>query len=63
MTNREIRIHLKQKLTPQPEWTFEWFRAAGDCECPVCGHEYRLHPVDETDEWLHVLCNGERVKL
>lgn len=56
-------LFLKEKLAIQPESTRDWYRAAGDCLCPKCGFEYRSHPVDSTDEFLHVLCNGDRVKL
>lgn len=60
MNNREIRRHLSQQ--PLKPATRDWYRAAGDCLCE-CGHEYRLHPLDTDDEFFHVLCNGDRVKL
>jgi len=41
----------------------KFFRASGDCLCPRCSYEYWKHPEDAVEEWLHVLCNGERVKL
>ena len=46
-----------------------FYRANGDCICPDCGKRYMDHPMDK---WvlsfdgypiLHILCNGERVKL
>lgn len=40
----------------------EFYRASGDCLC-ACGREYWRHPHDPVEEWLHILCNGERVKL
>lgn len=70
MTEREIRRSLAATLTPLPAETREWYRAAGDCLCETCGHPYRLHPGDPASifDWqnipaLHVLCNGDRVKL
>ena len=68
MSNREARRHLKAKLTPTPDSTREWYRACGQCLCE-CGYEYQLHPLDEVDvaydgtPYMHVLCNGDRVKL
>lgn len=41
----------------------EWTRAAGECLCPVCQHEYSRHPSMEGYEWLTILCNGTLVKL
>jgi len=45
-------------------------RANGDVLCDKCGKPYRLHPFDVNhvdvstgDPWLHVLCDGSRVKL
>lgn len=68
MSEREIRRMLKERLQPLPAETREWYRAAGDCLCPVCGHPYRLHPGDPATAVdgslvLEVLCNGDRVKL
>ena len=46
-----------------------WYRASQHCSCPVCGREYGAHPMDPTAlSWdgypvLHVLCNGDKVKL
>lgn len=50
-------------LQPLPAATRDWYRAAGDVDCPVCGFFYRLHPEDPADVDLIVLCNGDRVKL
>lgn len=47
----------------------DFFRAAGDCLCSVCNEPYRKHPYDmktlawHGEPWLHVLCDGRRVKL
>lgn len=46
-------------------------RAGHDCVCPECFSKYGEHPLDRRPEargdndqpFLHVLCNGERVKL
>jgi hypothetical protein len=54
---------------PLPEEACEWYRASKDCECPDCGLEFWRHPFDfwELDyagePFMHVLCNGDRVKL
>lgn len=39
------------------------FRRAGDCVCSDCGASYSRHVRDPWDPWLHVLCDGWRVKL
>jgi len=46
------------------------FRADGECTCESCGLVYRKHPMDEQQlsgidgtQFLHVLCDGKRVKL
>jgi hypothetical protein len=38
-------------------------RAGGDVVCDECGQAYCDHVQDPIDEWLNVLCSGERVKL
>jgi hypothetical protein len=45
-------------------------RANGEMPCTVCGKLYRQHPFDVNhidsstgEPWLHVLCDGSRVKL
>jgi len=38
-------------------------RAEGGCLCSACGQEYRAHPCDRMWDFLHVLCDGKRVKL
>jgi hypothetical protein len=69
VTEREIRRELREKLTPRPAETRPWYRAAGDCVCEACGHPYRLHPPDSDQpdysgqNFLRVLCNGDRVHL
>lgn len=51
-----------------------FIRASGDCICPTCGKAYWRHPHDERvlgledhngirQPFLHVLCEGLRVKL
>ena len=49
---------------------FEMIRASGDCLCKHCGGSYRDHAMDtsninlaEESPFLHVLCDGTRVKL
>lgn len=64
--NNRIRRHLLDLLLdplPAARESGEWCRASGDCVCERCLLEFRLHPVDPRDEFLHVLCNGDRVKL
>lgn len=41
----------------------EWFRAGGDVICEACGFEYWRHICDPCDPFLHILCDGSRVKL
>jgi hypothetical protein len=41
----------------------DFFRAGGCVVCEACGQEYHDHVQDPVDEWLTVLCSGERVKL
>ena len=50
----------------------DFFRANGNCICLICGKEYSKHPFDYeflADEslgsypFLHILCDGTRVKL
>lgn len=37
-----------------------FIHSSGSCICEICGREYRRHVVDD---YLHVLCDGSRVKL
>ncbi len=45
------------------------FNRAGNCICDICGKEYRYHKMDwyelsyDKKPFLHVLCDGDRVKL
>jgi hypothetical protein len=54
---------------PLPEHSGEDYRASKDCICEACGQEYWRHPFDfwelgyNGEPFLHVLCNGDRVKL
>lgn len=56
-------------LTVLPKPTNDLDRAAGDCICECCGEQYRFHPKDWRDTgylmspFLHILCDGTRVKL
>ena len=47
-------------------------RASGNVACTVCGKDYYQHPMDhsvltritgEAEPFLHLLCDGSRVKL
>ena len=66
MTDREIRMMLASRPIPPPSG--EDYRASGDALCPICGYAIRLHPLDPDElsydkmPFLHVLCNGDRVK-
>jgi len=65
-TDREIRRSLAAQ--PLPAHSGQDYRASGDADCPVCGFLIRLHPLDPNElsydkqPFLHVLCNGDRVK-
>jgi hypothetical protein len=41
----------------------DFYRANHECMCPACGEAYWRHAVDPFERYLHVLCNGDRVKL
>lgn len=41
----------------------EMTRAGGDVRCEVCNFALREHPTDERFPFLHVRCDGKRVKL
>lgn len=46
----------------------EFYRASGDCLCPVCQKPYRKHPWHpctgyDGEPFLRQLCNGDVVKL
>jgi len=41
----------------------EFWRADGSAICPTCERSFRDHPVSADYDFLHVLCNGELVKL
>lgn len=44
-------------------------RMSGDSPCPICNHPAQSHPMcgrilsDQNEPFLHVLCDGRRVKL
>lgn len=46
-------------------WFAEWefARADGSCECPVCGQTYSRHPHYPLCTIFHILCDGKLVKL
>lgn len=55
---------LSAEYPPDPEFR----RASGACICPVCGKEYRQHPLGgpkgwQDEQFLNELCNGDLVKL
>jgi hypothetical protein len=56
-----LRAQRPKKLVMQT--TKDWYRASGDVLCKDCCEPYSAHPVAATEEWLHVLCDGSRVKL
>jgi hypothetical protein len=41
----------------------DFYRASGNVRCDLCDEEYRRHAEDPRNSLLHMLCNGERVKL
>lgn len=41
----------------------DMYRADGRIICESCGSEYWRHAEDPRDTHLHMLCNGDRVKL
>ncbi len=59
---------LKETGLTLDELATKMYRAAGACVCE-CGDEYREHPYadeardQEGNPFLHVLCNGDIVKL
>ena len=58
-----------KRLAGESDSEVAFIRASGDCTCPYCGKLYYDHPMDREnldfngDAFLHILCNGERVKL
>lgn len=68
MTAIRRPVYLR-RYGPLNKPTGDDYRAAGDCTCQECGEEYRRHPMDHFElsyagePFLHVLCNGDRVKL
>lgn len=55
--------------TPSPYQRANWYRASGDCVCEECGKQYYEHPLDQKElsydnsPFMHILCNGDLVKL
>jgi hypothetical protein len=41
----------------------EWYRADGDCLCPICHQPYKRHKNIEGMEYMTLLCNNQLVKL
>jgi hypothetical protein len=50
-------------LVRRPADEHDWQRASGAVECEVCGDVYFNHATDPLVPWLHMLCDGRRVKL
>lgn len=53
--------HITQELQVRID-SGDWFRAAGDCLCPICGKTYQRHQNIEGFEWLTYLCTGWIIK-
>lgn len=57
------------KLVQVQDVIYSVYRASGQCICDCCGKEYWRHKMDKDiiglhgSPFLHVLCNGDRVKL
>lgn len=58
-----LAIQSIARLKVENDERLNFIHAGGDCLCPVCGQEYRRHPRDRVWEFLHVLCDGRRIKL
>lgn len=64
---RKAMYRCNMDRLPEPNGVDE--RAAGDCICDVCGNAYLHHPLDwrligyGDVPFVHVLCDGSRVKL
>lgn len=41
----------------------DWQRACGECVCEICGLEYFDHPPTAAASQIHILCDGNQVKL
>ena len=52
---------LTREPVPMPE-DVVYRRAAGEILC-ACGRRYDRHPQHDDWPWVHVLCDGELVKL
>jgi hypothetical protein len=56
-------------LRELPQFNGEYLHAAGDVQCETCGQLYRSHPLDWRligyggQPFVHILCDGTRVKL
>ena len=50
-------------LTDPAREADDFFRADGRVECHTCATPYFEHAQDPRDPWLHILCDGARVKL
>lgn len=40
----------------------EVIRVSGDCICEICNEKYYDHPFDDDYEFLHIRCDGQRLK-
>lgn len=69
MTLDDARAHLlatldARLLSGRCPFTPDLFiRASGDVTCELCGRLYWKHPLDPEFDWLHVHCDGTRLKL
>jgi hypothetical protein len=65
---RAVRLHVNRlaqlfALLEPPRDVGDFYRASHDMLCPTCRDAYINHAVDPRDTFLHLLCNGARVKL
>ena len=58
-----FNVHIAQQRYP------EFYRADGNCICKICNKLYIDHPMSKEylswvcEPYLHILCNGDLVKL
>lgn len=58
-----------RKLAGEADDAVDFYRASGNCICEQCGEFYICHEMDrehlgfQGEPFLHILCNGDRVKL
>lgn len=67
-SNTFLKLACEQLGSSVEEQTM-FYRANQDCICLECGEPYWKHPMDnhylsfQDEPWLHILCNGDLVKL